>query len=103
VHAPSSSSATAIPTESQTLAGAYPSSHCASEEYPLETMIGATRRTITEIMKLQYSKLGSEAPRNSLNLCLTDGKKMIATGFRNHAMQQPPSLYWSRFGVNGGK
>lgn len=68
------------------------------EEYPLETMTGAVQRTIVEIMKFQYTKLGNRAKPNSLNLCVTDGKKMVAIRFRNHTTQQPPSLYWSGFG-----
>jgi len=32
---------------------------------------------------------------NSLNIGATDGEKMCAFRFRNHAVEQPPSLYYS--------
>jgi glutamine amidotransferase len=66
-------------------------------EYSLDAMREAMVKTVIQIMKLQHSKLGSKAAPNSLNFCTTDGKKMVAIRFRNHATQQPPSLYWSEF------
>ncbi|KAK3111080.1 hypothetical protein LTR53_014009, partial [Teratosphaeriaceae sp. CCFEE 6253] len=39
--------------------------------------------------------LGRKAAPNSLNLCATDGSKLITYRFRNHATQEPPSLYYS--------
>lgn len=48
-------------------------------------------------MELQQKTLGNKKAPNSLNFCTTDGKKMVAIRFRNHATQQPPSLYWSEF------
>lgn len=67
------------------------------DEYTLSEMQDALIRTIVQIMKLQYEILGPLARPNSLNFCVTDGKKMVATRFRNHRSQQPPSLYWSEF------
>ncbi|KAF2635517.1 N-terminal nucleophile aminohydrolase [Massarina eburnea CBS 473.64] len=65
--------------------------------YPLEEMLAAMMKTVVQIMGLQKDKLGDQRTPNSLNFCITDGQKMIAIRFRNHATQQPPSLYWSEF------
>ena len=67
------------------------------KEYPIAAMKEAMINTVVSIMKLQEAKLGSKKTPNSLNFCATDGKKMVAIRFRNHATQQPPSLYWSEF------
>ncbi|KAI9669878.1 MAG: hypothetical protein M1831_006913 [Alyxoria varia] len=67
------------------------------KEYPVSAMKDAMINTVISIMKLQHAKLGSKKAPNSLNFCTTDGKKMVAIRFRNHATQQPPSLYWSEF------
>jgi glutamine amidotransferase len=48
---------------------------------------------VHEVLELQYKKLGSKAAPNSLKLCTTDGKKIVAIRFRNHESLQPPSLY----------
>ncbi|KAI1343249.1 N-terminal nucleophile aminohydrolase [Xylariaceae sp. FL0016] len=65
--------------------------------YPLDAMGEALRRTVVAILELQHQTLGGRAAANSLNFCATDGRKMVACRFRNHASQQPPSLYWSEF------
>jgi glutamine amidotransferase len=67
------------------------------KEYPLDAMREALVKTVIQILELQHSRLGPKATPNSLNFCVTDGKKMVAIRFRNHASQQPPSLYWSEF------
>ena len=67
------------------------------KEYPISDMLKAMTKTVIEIMELQRKQLGDKAQPNSLNFCTTDGKKMVAIRFRNHATQQPPSLYWSEF------
>lgn len=67
------------------------------KEYPISEMLSAMNKTIVQIMELQQKALGDKATPNSLNFCTTDGKKMVATRFRNHASEQPPSLYWSEF------
>ena len=67
------------------------------KEYPLAEMHGAMIKTVITIMSLQQKTLGAKATPNSLNFCTTDGKKLVAIRFRNHATQQPPSLYWSEF------
>ncbi|KAI4143537.1 MAG: hypothetical protein L6R39_004532 [Caloplaca ligustica] len=68
-----------------------------AKEYPITEMLSAMNKTVVQIMELQQKHLGNKAAPNSLNFCATDGKKMVAIRFRNHATQQPPSLYWSEF------
>ena len=67
------------------------------DEYSLHEMHDALIRTIVQIMELQHKILGHMARPNSLNFCVTDGRRMVATRFRNHNSQSPPSLYWSEF------
>ncbi|KAF2108906.1 nucleophile aminohydrolase [Lophiotrema nucula] len=67
------------------------------DTYPLDDMLGAMTKTVTQVMTLQKQVNGSDRKPNSLNFCTTDGTKMLAIRFRNHATQQPPSLYWSEF------
>lgn len=71
--------------------------HSWQDMFPLEAMHQALIKTVIEIIRLQKQMLGPEARPNSLNFCVTDGKKMVAMRFRNHRSQQPPSLYWSEF------
>jgi glutamine amidotransferase len=65
--------------------------------YSLKAMFAAMRKTVMQILQLQHDKLGEANTPNSLNFCTTDGTKLLAIRFRNHASQQPPSLYWSEF------
>ncbi|KAF2436000.1 N-terminal nucleophile aminohydrolase [Tothia fuscella] len=67
------------------------------QEWSVDGMREAMVKTVVQIMELQHSRLGAIAAPNSLNFCVTDGTKMVAIRFRNHATQQPPSLYWSEF------
>jgi len=67
------------------------------KQYPLQEMLDAMVKTVQQIMVLQQTKLGEKMAPNSLNFCTTDGFRMVAIRFRNHATQQPPSLYWSEF------
>jgi glutamine amidotransferase len=67
------------------------------ETYPIEAMREALQDTVIQIMELQSRRLGSRRTPNSLNICTTDGRKMVAIRFRNHETQAPPSLYWSEF------
>lgn len=67
------------------------------KSYPLEAMFAAMRKTVIQILEMQHSRLGVQNTPNSLNFCTTDGTKLLAIRFRNHATQQPPSLYWSEF------
>ncbi|KAH7128198.1 nucleophile aminohydrolase [Dendryphion nanum] len=69
-----------------------------NKTYPLADMLAAMRQTIISILELQTQALSPENRRpNSLNFCTTDGEKLVAVRFRNHATQAPPSLYWSEF------
>jgi glutamine amidotransferase len=65
-------------------------------EYPLDKMISAMHQAVATVVNLQRITIG-DAKRipNSLNLCATDGIKLVAYRFRNHATSQPPSLYYS--------
>ena len=65
------------------------------DEYTAAQMVDAMTKAVATIIHLQKEKLGSKATPNSLNLCATDGNKMVALRFRNHATEQPPSLYYS--------
>lgn len=65
--------------------------------YPLKQMFEAMEKTVIQILELQTRILGDKNTPNSLNFCTTDGTKLLAIRFRNHATQQPPSLYWSEF------
>jgi glutamine amidotransferase len=67
------------------------------KQYPLKSMFAAMRKTVLQILQLQHDKLGEANTPNSLNFCTTDGNQLLAIRFRNHATQQPPSLYWSEF------
>ena len=64
--------------------------------YPLHAMAAAMQFAVATALQLQKSLVDeSERRPNSLNLCATDGEKIIAYRFRNHATSQPPSLYYS--------
>ncbi|KAF2732960.1 N-terminal nucleophile aminohydrolase [Polyplosphaeria fusca] len=65
--------------------------------YTLQDMLQAMTKTLIQIMELQQTHVGKKRKPNSLNFCATDGEKMVAVRFRNHATQDPPSLYWSEF------
>ena len=66
------------------------------EQYPVKEMAVALESTFKAIIFLQQKILGAaKAEANSLNVCCTDGQQLIACRFRNHATEQPPSLYWS--------
>lgn len=65
------------------------------KEYPIEAMVSALHDTVATIIEIQTELLGSKKMPNSLNLCVTDGIKLVAYRFRNHATQEPPSLYYS--------
>ena len=67
------------------------------KEYSISDMLTALNKTVVQIMELQQKQLEDKKAPNSLNLCATDGKKMVAIRFRNHPTEQPPSLYWSEF------
>lgn len=66
------------------------------QQYPLVQMKEALRKAILRVLELQQDHLGKDkAEANSLNVCCSDGEQLIAFRYRNHAIEQPPSLYWS--------
>lgn len=67
-------------------------------EYTVDSMGGALQETVRLLLRVQKDVLaeqGVERKANSLNLCATDGKKLVAVRFRNHITSQPPTLYYS--------
>ncbi|OBT57997.1 hypothetical protein VE04_02006 [Pseudogymnoascus sp. 24MN13] len=62
--------------------------------YTPKEMMAALQNTISTIIELQRT-LGEEVEPNDLNVCVSDGRQLVASRFRNHATQQPPSLYHS--------
>lgn len=59
-------------------------------------MTSALRRVVETVIQLQQAALGVDrAQPNSLNLATTDGQRLVAFRVRNHATEQPPSLYYS--------
>ena len=65
------------------------------KQYTIHQMRDAMRKAIGTVHQLQRKHLGDKAEPNSLNLATTDGSQLVAFRFRNHATEQPPSLYWS--------
>lgn len=65
------------------------------EVYTLKQMSEAMTYAIRVAMTLQRDMLGDKRSANSLNLCATDGEKMVSCRYRNHETSQPPSLYYS--------
>ena len=65
------------------------------QQYTVKQMRDAMRKVIGTVVNLQREKLGLRAEPNSLNLVATDGSQLVAFRVRNHATEQPPSLYYS--------
>lgn len=63
-------------------------------EHSLQDMKQALENAITDVVELQR-KLATPLTASSLNLCTTDGIKLVAFRFRNSDIEQPPSLYYS--------
>lgn len=57
--------------------------------------MAALQNTISTVIELQRTALGDDVEPNDLNICVSDGRQLVASRFRNHATQQPPSLYHS--------
>jgi glutamine amidotransferase len=58
-------------------------------------MLKALQHAANTVIDLQQKALGDKAEPNDLNVCVADGKQLIAMRFRNHTTEQPPSLYYS--------
>lgn len=64
-------------------------------EYPAKDMAAALHKTVVAFIEAQQEILGAKATPNSLNLAVTDGRRLVAYRFRNHKTEEPPSLYFS--------
>lgn len=64
-------------------------------EHPAEDMAAALHKAVITIITMQKKVLGAKAVPNSLNLAVTDGRRLVAYRFRNHKTEEPPSLYYS--------
>jgi len=64
-------------------------------DYSVKEMATALHDAVATVLNLQQEFLGNAKKPNSLNLCVTDGTKLVAYRLRNHATQEPPSLYYS--------
>ena len=66
------------------------------EAYSVEEMRDSLKKAMGTVCQLQREVLGEgKASANSLNVCATDGRQLVAFRCRNHAVEQPPSLYYS--------
>lgn len=65
------------------------------KQYTVKQMRDAMLKAVGTVVKLQRGRIGDKAEPNSLNLATTDGSQLVAFRFRNHAIEQPPSLYYS--------
>jgi glutamine amidotransferase len=63
--------------------------------HSVEEMRDALQETISAIINIQKVYLGGKSQPNDLNIAVTDGLSLVACRFRNHATEQPPSLYYS--------
>jgi len=63
--------------------------------YTTAEMLKALQHAANTVIDLQQKALGAKAEPNDLNVCVTDGKQLVAMRFRNHTTEQPPSLYYS--------
>ncbi|KIV78393.1 hypothetical protein PV11_10115 [Exophiala sideris] len=65
-------------------------------QYKPEEMLDALVKAFESVIQIQQKVLGKENVKAcSLNVCVTDGQQLVAVRLRNHAVEQPPSLYWS--------
>jgi len=67
------------------------------QQYGVTQMRDALVAAYQKVIELQQAALGGpeQVQANSLNVCVTDGAQLVAVRLRNHALEQPPSLYWS--------
>ncbi|KAJ7865618.1 N-terminal nucleophile aminohydrolase [Mycena olivaceomarginata] len=69
-------------------------------QHPLEDVKAALEEAIATVIRLQREALAAaggevEFEPSSLNVAITDGARLLAIRFRNHATEHPPSLYLS--------
>ena len=60
-----------------------------SEDFSVAKMAACLNEVVVEVLELQKKKMGQHFAPSSLNLAATDGKRMVAIRFRNHAVEQP--------------
>jgi len=65
------------------------------QEYSVLQMAVALYKAVEFVIKAQIHTLGDKRRPNSLNLAATDGRRLVTYRFRNHKIEQPPSLYYS--------
>jgi len=65
------------------------------QEYSVREMAKALHKAVAFVIKAQIQILGDKRRPNSLNLAATDGRRLLTYRFRNHKVEQPPSLYYS--------
>lgn len=65
------------------------------KQYTVIQMRDAMRKTLGAVVELQRTIFRDRAEPNSLNVVATDGSQVVAFRYRNHAVEQPPSLYYS--------
>ncbi|KAJ9606402.1 hypothetical protein H2200_009363 [Cladophialophora chaetospira] len=66
------------------------------KQYTPQEMLDALISTFHQIVQLQQQTLGAQNVQAcSLNVCCTDGEQLVAMRLRNHAIENPPSLYYS--------
>jgi len=65
------------------------------QEYSVREMAKALHKAVAFVIKAQTQILGDKRRPNSLNLAATDGRRLLTYRFRNHKVEQPPSLYYS--------
>ncbi|KAI9721690.1 MAG: hypothetical protein M1828_005058 [Chrysothrix sp. TS-e1954] len=63
--------------------------------YSETEMAAALEKAVITVLQLQQKIIGAKMGPSSLNLCATDGRRLVTMRFRNHATEQPPSLYYS--------
>ena len=66
--------------------------------YAVSSMTQALEQTFTTIINLQHKVIGGpdKVEANSLNVAVTDGEQLVTFRYRNHEIEQPPSLYYSQ-------
>ena len=65
-------------------------------QYTAQEMFEALKNTFRQIVPLQQEVLGAKNVQAcSFNVCCTDGEQLVAVRIRNHAIENPPSLYYS--------
>ena len=62
------------------------------KEYTEEAMAAALILAVQKVLELQQKTKGRDMKPSSLNLAVTDGRKMVAIRFRNVDMEEPREL-----------